>query len=179
MTPSSVVTTTPARVSASGDPHLVNVHGQRFDIFQPGVHTLLQLPQGIYDVDTLLRVQADAKQLGGACADMYFQTLNFTGRWVRDVQARHGKPSSFMSFHAQTPKTGNTTSWMHFGKVDLKVVWGHTSDHSKYLNMYARHLSQTGIPIGGLLGNDDHTAASTPSPKCKRTMTLLSFLQAE
>ncbi|CAK0833310.1 unnamed protein product [Prorocentrum cordatum] len=61
--------------SATGDPHLRNVHGQRFDLMKPGRHVLIQIPKGERDASTLLRVQADARRLGG-CKDMYFQEIN-------------------------------------------------------------------------------------------------------
>jgi hypothetical protein len=161
---------------------MVNVHGQRFDILRPGIHVLLQLPRGA-EHDVLLRVEAHATQLGGACADIYFQALNLTGSWVREAQGqsqpvRNTKPG--IRYHANQPVgDGHGTNWMRFGKVDLKVVWGHTKTGLQYLNMYARRLSKAGMPIGGLLGLDDHTAAATPSARCKRTMTLLSLLEAQ
>lgn len=165
-------------VSASGDPHMVNVHGQKFDILRPGVHVLLQLPRGT-EHDVLLRVEAHAAQLGGACADIYFQALNMTGRWVREAQGQNTKARG-LRFHANKPivNNGHGTTWMSFGRVELKVVWGHTKSGLEYLNLFARRLSKAGMPIGGLLGLDDHTAAATPSARCKRTMTLLSLVQA-
>merc|ERR1719291_783056 len=179
--PTGIASATPAptgsRVSASGDPHMVNVHGQRFDILRPGVHVLLQLPRGA-EHDVLLRVEAHATQLGGACADIYFQALNLTGRWVQESKGQNTKLRG-IRYHANRPvNSGHGTNWMTFGKVELKVVWGHTKSGLEYLNMYARRLSKAGMPIGGLLGLDDHTAASTPSARCKRTMTLLSLLEA-
>jgi len=164
---------TSIKVSASGDPHLVNLHGQRFDIFQPGIHTLLQVPRGklLQAKSVLLRVNADAQQMGGACADIYFQSLNITGNWVD--QQRTGP----LAYYAGKAIDGtNSTSWMRFGPVlDLRVVFGHTNSGIEYLNLYARHLSMVKYPIGGLLGADDHTQASTPSAACKRTVTLLGL----
>ena len=64
-----------AASSAVGDPHLQNVHGERFDLMKPGKHLLIQIPRKSSE-NTLLRVEAEARQLGGLCADMYFQDLN-------------------------------------------------------------------------------------------------------
>jgi len=64
-----------AGVAATGDPHLQNVLGQRFDLMKPGEHVLINIPRG-RQKNALLRVQADARQLGGQCADMYFQEVN-------------------------------------------------------------------------------------------------------
>merc|ERR1719188_1444763 len=67
---------------ATGDPHLQNILGQRFDIMNPGRYSLLQIPRGASDSDTLLHVQADVNHEGDACSDMYFKTLNITGEWA-------------------------------------------------------------------------------------------------
>ena len=32
--------------------------------------------------NALFRVEAEARRLGGQCADMYFQEINITGPWV-------------------------------------------------------------------------------------------------
>merc|ERR1719401_1557646 len=78
---------------ATGDPHLVNIRGQHFDVLQPGVHTLLQIPQMASSRNTVLRVEATAAQVGGRCADMYFEAMNITGKWVdegEDMPHHHG-----------------------------------------------------------------------------------------
>merc|ERR1719382_208783 len=33
--------------SAVGDPHLENVHGERFDLMKPGKHVLINIPRGM------------------------------------------------------------------------------------------------------------------------------------
>jgi hypothetical protein len=68
--------------AAVGDPHLQNVHGERFDLMKPGKHVLINIPRGVGAEKSLLRVQADARHLGGKCADMYFQEVNVTGSWA-------------------------------------------------------------------------------------------------
>ena len=35
----------PTAASGTGDPHLVNVHGQKFDLYQPGLHPLIRIPR--------------------------------------------------------------------------------------------------------------------------------------
>ncbi|CAK0834158.1 unnamed protein product [Prorocentrum cordatum] len=73
--------------SAVGDPHLQNVRGERFDLMTEGKHVLISIPRGRNAENALLRVQADARRLGGQCADLYFQTLNVTGSWAEAKQA--------------------------------------------------------------------------------------------
>merc|ERR1712194_868073 len=70
---------------ATGDPHLQNVHGERFDLMKPGKHLLIQIPRKSSQ-NTLLRVDAEAQRMGGQCTDMYFQELNITGAWAEAKQ---------------------------------------------------------------------------------------------
>merc|ERR1712194_670782 len=49
--------------SGTGDPHLVNVHGQKFDLYQPGLHPLIRIPRSQKERTALL-VQAKASRLG-------------------------------------------------------------------------------------------------------------------
>jgi len=101
-------------VSATGDPHMQNILGQRFDLTQPGKHTLLQIPRvASNDDDLLLRVLADAEHEGGACADVYFKALNITGEWA----SAHQK-DGYM-YTADAPQT--VASWRTFGKVEVCV----------------------------------------------------------
>jgi len=163
---------TPSPVHAVGDPHITNVLGQRFDLLQPGKHVFLLIPRSSRAQDTLLRVDVDVNHVGSACSDMYIQSLNITGKWA-DEQHIGG-----FNYFAQDD-AGRKGNWMHFGKADLKVVWGHTIEGIKYLNIFARKLGQTGFPVGGILGEDDHTIASTPDPSCKHTDVLIQMQGGE
>lgn len=68
--------------SGTGDPHLQNHHGERFDLMRPCQFVLTDVPRGKRVEDALLVVEADARRLGGQCADMYFRMLNLTGAWA-------------------------------------------------------------------------------------------------
>jgi len=151
--------------SAVGDPHLQNVHGERFDLMKPGKHVLINIPRGKSAEKALLRVQADARHLGGQCADMYFQEVNVTGSWAEAKQAG-GYHYSVEHGDVETP------AWVAFGKVGLKVVHGHTDSGFSYLNVYVKHLGRAGFAVGGLLGEDDHEDVITPSD-CADRMSLL------
>jgi len=153
-----------APVSATGDPHLRNVHGEEFDLMQPGKHVLIQIPRKPL-MYSLLRVDADVKTLGRSCADMYFQELNITGAWA-DVERSGG-----FHYYAQS---GNdrASHWMHFGSVQLKVAHGRTREGTRYLNFYVRDLARAGFDVGGLLGGDDHTEASMPPEECAHRLAL-------
>merc|ERR1719161_2738689 len=71
-------------VAATGDPHLQNIHGERFDLMKLGKHVLINIPRGERADKALLRVRADAQRMGGQCTDMYFQEVNITGAWVQE-----------------------------------------------------------------------------------------------
>jgi len=153
--------------SATGDPHLMNVLGQRFDLMKPGKHVLINIPRGWHS-RAMLRVEAEARHLGGLCADMYFQDLNITGAWV-EATGKHG-----LHFEAEGVREP-TAKWLKFGKVELKVARGHTQQGLQYLNFYVKHLGHSGFHVGGLLGEDDHTDAAMPSEACSHHVSLLQM----
>jgi len=148
-------------LSATGDPHLTNVYGERFDLMKPGNHVLIQIPRGQRVEKSLLHVEAVAVQLGVQCADIYFQELNMTGVWVET------KRTGGLHFHAQDV-SDEAPKWEHVGKVDVKVAHGRTQQGTPYLNFYVRHLRRAGFAVGGLLGEDDHSEVAKSSAACVR-----------
>merc|ERR1719463_677935 len=160
-----------AGAAAVGDPHLQNVHGERFDLMKPGKHVLINIPRGASADKALLRVQADARQLGGQCADMYFQELNVTGSWAEANQAG--------GYHyGASQRDVETPEWVAFGKVGLKVVHGRTDSGLSYLNVYVKHLGRAGYAVGGLLGEDDHEDVITPLEECAKRLSLVDGVEA-
>jgi hypothetical protein len=160
-------------VSATGDPHLQNVFGQRFDVMKPGNHILINIPRGAGANTVLLRVEAEARRLGGHCADMYFQELNITGAWAE------AKETGGLQFQAQGTHDSEHSEWVTLGKVELKVIHGRTKQGAQYLNFYVKHLGRTGFVVGGILGEDDHTEAATPAEACTQSLSLLGGLNDE
>jgi len=164
---------TPGAAAAVGDPHMQNVHGERFDLMKPGTHVMLNIPRGMSAENALLRVQAKAVLLGEHCADMYFQELNITGSWAGAKQIGGYN-------YVVTQQAATAPAWLSFGpmfrEVKVKVVHGVTEGGLKYLNFYVKNLGNVGLAVGGLLGEDDHEAVSTPSGDCG---LLLSMAQSE
>jgi len=155
-------------MAAVGDPHLTNIYGQRFDLMRPGLYVLIHIPREAPVESTLLRVEADARRLGGACADLYFQELNITGAWVNAQYTGR--------LHFQARKVlDEKANWLKFGKVQIKVAHGHTQQGILYLNFYVKHLGHTGFAVGGLLGEDDHLEASIPPKECVHQTSLLQI----
>jgi hypothetical protein len=130
---------------------------------KPGTHVLINIPRGADQA--LLRVQANALRLGKACGDMYFQEVNVTGSWAQAKQAGG-------LHYAASENAVRNPGWVAFGKVELKIIHGRTQSELPYLNVYVKHLGQTGYAVGGLLGEDDHTDAATAPASCKRRMNL-------
>ncbi|CAK0792051.1 unnamed protein product [Prorocentrum cordatum] len=152
--------------SAVGDPHLQNVHGERFDLMKEGKHVLINIPRGKSPDSALLHVKADARRLGGQCADLYFQELNVTGSWAEAKQAG-GYHYSVSHHDVETP------GWIAYGKVELKVIRGRAHNGLRYLNVYAKHLRRAGFAVGGLLGEDDHDDVIVPPGSCAKRLALV------
>jgi len=164
-TPAPTPPTPPALPSGTGDPHLQNIYGERFDLARPGTSVLVSVPRGTPADDALLVVQADARRLGAQCSDLYFQEINATGAWAE--KARSGG----LRFDLHGARNDKPT-WVKLGPVELKVGRGHTNEGIQYLNVYFKNLGRAGFPVGGLLGSDDHTEAAAPEKGCLRTISL-------
>lgn len=155
-----------SQAAASGDPHLMTMRGERFDIMQAGTHMLLQIPRGAVAETSLLAAEARAERSSAACSDLYFKSLNLTGRWADELN------SGGFRFFAGVPDARIGAGWLHINKVDVKVRWGRTGEGVEYLNVFFRHLGMAGSPVGGLLGEDDHSQAATPDPYCAQILSL-------
>jgi len=161
------------RTGAYGDPHMQNIFGQKFDLMQPGDHTLVQIPRGSPQDSALLRVAAGVSRVGASCSDMYIMKLNVTGQWVE--QAGEG----MLHFEAGAAHSDEDIKWFHFGEVGLKVAYGKTSDGTPYLNFFVRNLKYAGHHVGGLLGEDSHEVEATPSANCRQSVSLMSVGKLE
>ena len=95
--------------------------------------------------------------------------MNITGEWVQ-AKGASGFRFQAQGVHDDQPK------WMEFGKVQVKVAHGRTQSGAKYLNVYVKHLGQSGFAVGGLLGDDDHMEAATPSEACAHHLSLIQLL---
>eukprot|EP00959_Pyramimonas_sp_CCMP1952_P305006 6383270-Pyramimonas_sp.AAC.1 len=80
---------------------------------KPGRHILINIPRGERDEKVLLRVEADARRLGGQCTEIYFQAVNVTGYWADGKQAG-GYHYSASQNVAEVPE------WVVFSEVELK-----------------------------------------------------------
>jgi len=159
----------PSAASATGDPHLQNIYGERFDLMKAGNVTLIHIPRGEPTKNSMLIVEADARRFGESCGELYFQTISIAGAWVDEVRA------GGITFTAQgaRDKTLQMPSWTRFGPVELKVARGYTNQGIQYLNFYVKHLGHAGHAVGGLLGEDDHAAEAERGPECQSSIALM------
>ncbi|CAK0909133.1 unnamed protein product, partial [Prorocentrum cordatum] len=98
----------------------------------------------------------------GTVAD--FTEVNISGVWTRHR-------ASGLAWTVDSIGPGRA-KWSTFHSIHVKVVRGHTLAGTRYLNVFVRGLDKAKFAIGGLLGEDDHTAASTRSTDCKKTVSL-------
>jgi rRNA maturation protein Nop10 len=161
----------PTDVSAVGDPHLSNVRGDHFDIYEPGKFVLLQVPQGAEPASTMLLVDADAVRMRDPCS-VYFQAVTVSGSWTN-----RSEPIRFSADPHGKPRGADWKRWMQFGTVELKVTY-HKKEF-EYLNVYAKGVGQTGHAVGGLLGLDEHAAIATRPPHCSRHRAMMVSSVAE
>jgi len=147
-------------VSGTGDPHLSNLRGEHFDVYQAGSMALIHVPRRAEPARTLLLVEAEARHMGDACS-VYFQVVSISGKWTNQ-----STPIQFFAGPHGTPEEDERKNWMRFGTMDLKVVRRKKGVY--YLNVYARKVSHSGYEVGGLLGLDDHKDVAQRPRQCTR-----------
>merc|ERR1740121_1660292 len=93
--PTSSRTTAPTGAPTAvvtGDPHVTNVDGERFNIIRAGAHELLRLPRraqsGDSDEDPLLDVIAGVEWNNGDCNDPYVKEVDLRGWYLRSAGRR-------------------------------------------------------------------------------------------
>merc|ERR1719453_274975 len=65
----------------SGDPHVINMAGQKYDIQQVGMFELITLAADASSVP-LLTVRGTVGHIAGNCTPTYVQSLSLLGTWV-------------------------------------------------------------------------------------------------
>ncbi|CAK0879790.1 unnamed protein product [Prorocentrum cordatum] len=164
-----------AVAAAIGDPHIVNMYGQRFDIRQAGTYALIQIPRGSVAERSLLAAEARAERSGRACSDLCFKSLNLTCTWVDELIGAPGASGGF-GFSASASSAHVGAGWLHIRRVDVAVSWGHTAEGVECINVSRRHSGRAGFPVGGLLG--DGSKAAAPNPHCRLSLSFYNPLQA-
>jgi len=150
----------PHAASSSGDPHMSNIKGELFDVKMHGFHTLLQVPRFAPPEAALLRVEGEVRNFGN-CRMQYLKRLNITGQWAEGIH----KDGIFLD--SDTPNRYTNLHLKHsygqefqFGPIAAKVEFHYTKKGLSFLNFYVTSVGDIQVPIGGILGLDDHAYAT-------------------
>jgi len=189
----------PLPASATGDPHLMNTRGEKFDIYKSGQMEFLRVPYGCvpdgenhcganFTVHATIQGVSESYDCGQS---HYITSLRFGGAWLKDhpleVQMKSGEMVVLLQGGRVTPsfKRRTITNEVQVYMPDeyqVHVGAGETwIDVSRdlqpvhfFLNLQARSLGKFGCRIGGLLGDDDHAAVSKPPAGCSKSSMLLA-----
>jgi hypothetical protein len=210
-TPSPTPPPTPYTPSASGDPHLINIRGERFNIMKSGQMEFLRVPYESASEKANLTVSATIEDMsgeGGGCSALTrIASLRFGGAWLGEqvlavtmdghdgfsalldgVQVNQslepvsiGGPLSIgggvLRLHMPDEahlSIGFATSETTLLNLGQGTTWIDVSHEGQFLNMRARSLNSLDCRIGGLLGEDDHDAASARASGCPLQAELMS-----
>lgn len=103
----------------SGDPHVVNVNGEHFEVFQLGEHTLVHHPRFAPVNETLLDVKVTIAPCNydlftWNCNSRFIETVNVSGSLIGEKNSVHffaGKLTEPMEL--LTVRTGDGNQWHH------------------------------------------------------------------
>jgi len=130
-------------IQVTGDPHVINVRGERFNIMQTGSHVLMELPRGSKPHQVHLRVDADVEQFGD-CHTLYMQGLRVIGKWLESP----GFPGSLefragggnLSFGGPGIETGHAL--LRAGNITVSSL----AEFSSLLPRALAEVSETRLP---------------------------------
>lgn len=115
-------------VSATGDPHLVNLRGEKFDIHD-GMHRLVHYPRGVPEEEALLIVDAKAVDMGqdSDCYSVYLESIKLLGKWIGDD----------VVFNTQTkPVASSSSSVLDMSTAHEQMDWAMLSkQHDAHLKL--------------------------------------------
>lgn len=98
----------------TGDPHLTNLRGQKFDIHD-GLHRLVHYPRGAPEDEALLMVDAKAVDMGADanCYAIFLESVRMSGRWLGDD----------INISANIPVASSSTSDLGSALVPQQMDW--------------------------------------------------------
>lgn len=176
---------------AVGDPHCQNARGESFDIHTWGALTMARIPRAETLESAGFSVIAHVEpSTAKRCGPTYVTSVDVQGKWLgvapvtlhvgpQGVPQVDGLNNFITSVEGRRTfrKKGNTTIMETSGKVPqvmvkvdryAVVVKQLAEGDFKYLNLEIRGIKDSMDEVGGLLGFDDHTAATQVPPECRR-----------
>jgi len=191
-TPSPTPGPTPSPTDVSGghgDPHMVNVNGEIFDIWRLGAVELLRIPRNSHN-HPQIRFTANVSSDHGTqsdirCTARYMTSMRFSGSWfgnqevyitlvAGEMRVHVGKKSLSPLEKVQIEKSlvvsrpSESLVTVLAGDATINVM--HDDAVFKphfYLNADVRNLASLGLKIGGVLGLDDHTDVARKPASCE------------
>jgi hypothetical protein len=115
-------------VEGTGDPHLTNLRGQRFDIHD-GLHRLVHYPRDAPEEEALFKIDARAVETGpeADCYTVFLQNIKLSGKWVGDditlstnTSLAASSASAFGMSYAFQQMDWPTLNKQHNGHLKLK-----------------------------------------------------------
>jgi hypothetical protein len=174
-----------AGMTANGDPHVVNILGETFDIVSQGEVELVRYPKGADDSSSKLIITASIDKLGQGCHDTYMKKITVSGAWLKEsisfkdnedngnILVSQGSDARLApmemnkmngsdavkldskQIHFATPKRASLT----VAGVTQVVVYTSGRPHKgvgTYLNLDLQGFTNLEGKVGGLLGQDSH-----------------------
>jgi len=186
--PSSTASSTDVS-GGHGDPHIVNIRGEKFDIWRLGTVQLLRLPE-TDNHHPQFRFTANVSsehdtQSDSGCAARYMTSMRFSGSWFGNQEVYIRLVAGEMRVHVgdkslitlEKVPIGKSLSVFRPSEALVTVSVGDATinvmpDNAVfkphfYLNTEVRNLSSLGLKIGGILGNDDHTEVAQKPASCE------------
>jgi len=169
---------------ASGDPHVINILGESFDIMSQGDVELIRYPQGADDNSANLVVTSRIDKLGTGCHDTFMKLIRVSGTWLKEVISfRDDEDTGDLLVSKGVVSWEKPIEWrrmngsdffklddaeIHFPtrkRVSLKIsnteVVVYSSGRPRkgtgtFLNLDLKGFTTLKQPVGGLLGLDSH-----------------------
>lgn len=191
----AVASTGPPAMSATGDPHLVNIRGEHFSVFTSGQVEFIRMPWESMTEKADLAVHATIQSFNetNTCKrDLYITGMLFGGSWFKgkplEVNVDFIHPGAtrkemkvFLGGVPVLPSTGpidlgNKMALHMYDNNKILLIVDEASVavdlHYFFLNVKADSFSKLSQKIGGLLGEDDHSAYSMKPAGCEDEVLL-------
>jgi len=168
---------------ANGDPHVVNIRGEKFDIASQGEVELIHYPQGAENSSAKLIIMASIDKLGSGCHDTYIKGIKISGTWLKEIvsfkddedtgdilvtSSNVSKPVEWARMHGSEAEKfqgeqihfeSRTRASFQIARGTKLIVYSTGRVHKgvgTYLNVELQGFTQLEGAVGGLLGLDSH-----------------------
>jgi len=188
----------PAKVK--GDPHIVNMKGEHFDIMATGNMLMLEVPHKSTADNLKMAMHADIERLDIVeCGPTFIQAVQMTGSWLEhntveiragsikaskktfSIRVNRDKWIQHADFHQENKgikelgpeATISTTEKQFLLKVNALDITVKQPDRPRaFLDVHVGNIGQLHMEVGGLLGVAEHDEVARVPDKCKNGLGL-------